>query len=42
MKTDGKIWEYINRERGKGKRMNEQIKMEEWRENFLDVLGRVE
>jgi len=38
-KTEGKVWELIRRKRKRWKRVNEEIKMEEWKEHFLRLLG---
>lgn len=36
-----KVWELVNRERrNKRKKINEEIKMEEWKEYFMELLGR--
>lgn len=41
-KTEGQVWEVINRERRKGGGIDERIKMEEWAEYFRGLMGGVE
>ncbi|XP_077273093.1 uncharacterized protein LOC143903409 [Temnothorax americanus] len=41
-KTEGKVWELISRVRKKRKRINEKIKMKEWREYFMELMGGME
>ncbi|XP_046590232.1 uncharacterized protein LOC124293425 [Neodiprion lecontei] len=41
-RTESKIWEIVNRERKKWKRVNEEIGEHEWREYFMGLLGGVE
>ncbi|XP_068994227.1 trichohyalin-like [Neodiprion pinetum] len=41
-RTESKVWEIVNRERKKWKRVNEEIGDQEWREYFMGLLGRVE
>lgn len=41
-KREGEVWEIANRERRKGRRVNEEIEDEEWKEYFMRLLGRVE
>lgn len=38
----GEVWEVVNRKRKKRRRVNEGIKMKEWREHFMRLLGGVE
>lgn len=38
VKRQSKVWELINRERKKKARINEGIKMEEWKEYFMGLL----
>lgn len=39
---EGKVWELVNRERRSRKRINEEIKLEDWKEYFMGLLGGVE
>lgn len=39
---ESKMWEIINKERKKKKGINEEIELEEWKEYFMKVMGRVE
>lgn len=41
-RTEGEVWKVINRERRKRKGANEEIKAEEWKGYFMDLLGGVE
>lgn len=41
IRTESQVWEVVNRERRKKRRMNEGIKVEEWDRYFKDLLGRV-
>ncbi|XP_071568793.1 uncharacterized protein [Temnothorax nylanderi] len=41
-KTEGKVWELIGRVRRRRKRANEEIKMEEWKEYFMELMGGME
>nr|XP_046472570.1 uncharacterized protein LOC124214348 [Neodiprion pinetum] len=41
-RTESKVWEIVNRERKKWKRVNEEIGEHEWREYFMGLLGGVE
>ncbi|XP_024875210.1 ABC transporter F family member 4-like [Temnothorax curvispinosus] len=41
-KTEGKVWELIGRVRKRRKRINEEIKMEEWKEYFMELMGGME
>jgi len=41
-RTERKIWELVNRERKRRKRINEEIRMEEWKEYFMRLVGSVE
>ncbi|XP_024891322.1 trichohyalin-like, partial [Temnothorax curvispinosus] len=41
-KTEGKVWELIGRVRKRRRRVNEEIKPEEWKEYFIDLMGGVE
>ncbi|XP_024877677.1 histone-lysine N-methyltransferase, H3 lysine-79 specific-like [Temnothorax curvispinosus] len=41
-KTEGKVWELIGRVRKRRRRVNEEIKPEEWKEYFMDLMGGVE
>lgn len=36
------MWEVINRKRNKRKKVNIEIEMKEWREQFMGLLGEVE
>lgn len=38
-KQEGQVWEVVNRERKKWKRINEQIEEREWEEYFKNLLG---
>lgn len=38
----GQVWEIINRERKREKRVNEGIDIGEWREHFMELLSGVE
>jgi len=37
--TEAKVWESTGRIRKKRKRINEEIKMEEWKEYFMELMG---
>ncbi|KMQ83443.1 axoneme-associated protein, partial [Lasius niger] len=41
-RTESKVWEIVNRERRKGKGVDEGIQMKEWKEYFMGLLGGVE
>jgi len=41
-KTEGEVWEIVRRERKRWKRVSEEIKIEEWKEYFMGLLGGVE
>ncbi|KMQ90657.1 axoneme-associated protein [Lasius niger] len=41
-RTEGKVWDLVNRVRKRRKKLNEDIKMEEWRDYFISLLGEVE
>jgi len=41
-KTEEKVWELIRKERKGRKKINEKIKMENWKEYFIGLMGRVE
>lgn len=41
-KTEGQVWEDINKDRKRKKVVNEGIEMEEWRDYFMELLGGVE
>lgn len=41
-RTEGQVWRVINRERRKRRRINGEIRMEEWEEYFKSVLGGTE
>lgn len=36
------MWEIVNRDRRRARRVNERIKREEWEEYFMRLLGNVE
>ena len=36
---EGKVWEILRRERGRRKKVNGSIQMEEWKRHFMEVLG---
>ena len=42
VRTEGQVWKVVNRERGRRRKVNERIKMEEWDEYFRGLLGGVE
>ena len=42
VRTEGQVWKIVNRDRRRGKRVEEGIKMEEWEEYFRGILGGVE
>lgn len=42
MRSEGQIWGVINRERRRKKEINEDIKMNEWKEYFVILLEEVE
>lgn len=42
VRKEGEVWEIVNREMRKRKRINEGIKWEEWKEHFMRLLGEVE
>lgn len=39
---ESEVWEIVNRERRKRKKINEYIEMEDWKEHFMRLLGGVE
>lgn len=39
VKREGEVWEIVNRERKRRRRINEGIEMEEWREHFMRLMG---
>lgn len=39
---ESKVWEIVNRERRRRKKVNKNIDMEEWKEHFMRLLGGVE
>jgi len=39
VRREGEIWELVNRLRKKKKRINEDIKGEEWKKHFMRLLG---
>lgn len=39
---ESEVWEIINRERGRRKRVSDEIEMNEWREHFMRLLGGVD
>lgn len=39
VRTEKQVWEIINRERKKRKKINKGIEMKEWKEYFMGVLG---
>jgi len=41
-KTEGKVWELIKEERKGRKKINEKIRMEDWKEYFMEIMGGVE
>jgi len=41
-KTEGKIWELIRKERKSRKKINEEIKIEDWKEYFMRLMEVVE
>lgn len=41
-KTEGQVWEVINKDRKRRKVVNEGIEMGEWMEYFMELLGGVE
>ncbi|KMQ82370.1 endonuclease-reverse transcriptase, partial [Lasius niger] len=41
-RTEGEVWQIVNRERKCWKGINEMIKMEEWKGHFMRLLGGVE
>ncbi|XP_011688391.1 PREDICTED: uncharacterized protein LOC105450305 [Wasmannia auropunctata] len=41
-RTEGQVWEIVNRERKKWKGINKDIGMDEWEEYFRNLLGGVE
>lgn len=42
MRREGEVWEIVNRERRKRRRINEGIEWKKWKEHFMRLLGRVE
>lgn len=38
-RTEGRVWELVNMERKRGRRINRDISMEEWEEYFRKILG---
>jgi len=42
VRRDKDVWELINRERKKKRRINEGFEMEEWKEYFMSLLGGIE
>lgn len=41
IRKEKEIWEIVNRERRKRKRINESLGWEEWKKNFMRLLGGV-
>ena len=41
-KTEGKVWELVNKERKRRERIKGGIEMREWKEYFMALLGGVE
>lgn len=41
-RTENKVWEIVNREGRKTKGVDKGIQMREWKEHFMELLGRVE
>lgn len=37
--TEARVWELIRRVKGKRKKINEEIKMKEWKEYFMELMG---
>jgi len=35
-KTERKVWELVNKKRKRRRRINEDIKMEEWKKYFME------
>lgn len=42
VRREDEVWEIVNRERRGRRRVNEGIRIEEWREYFMELLGGVE
>lgn len=42
IKTEGQVWEFVNRARKRRVRVNEEIKIQEWDEYFRGVLGGID
>lgn len=42
VRTERQVCEIINKERRKGRRFNDGIERGEWKEYFMELLGRVE
>nr|XP_012232396.1 PREDICTED: golgin subfamily A member 6-like protein 22 [Linepithema humile] len=42
VKKESEVWDLINKERKKNRRIEEEIKMKEWNEYFMRILGGVE
>jgi len=42
VRRESEVWDLVNRERKKGRRVNEEIGMEEWEDYFRRLLGGVE
>lgn len=42
VKRESDVWEIVNRERKRRRRIEEEIKMREWKEYFMGLLGGVE
>ena len=41
-RNESQVWEIVNKDRKKKRRVNERIEMEEWKEYFMCLLGGVE
>ncbi|XP_071572354.1 uncharacterized protein [Temnothorax nylanderi] len=41
-RTEGEVWKLIGRARKRRKRVNEEIKQEEWKEYFMELMGGME
>jgi len=42
VKRESEVWEIVNRERKRKKRVNDSIDLEEWKDHFMRLLGGVE
>lgn len=42
MNRESEVWEVVNRERKQRKKINEGMEGEEWKENFMRLLGGVD